>query len=87
MLHRSETWPLGLNEIGILQRAERCMVRNMCADKLIDRKSTNDLMQALDLNESIDQLAKANSVRWYGHILRKNEKNFLRKNLDYKVRR
>ena len=87
MLYGSETWSLGKNEIGILQRTERAMVKNMCAVKLIDRKSTRDLMQMLDLNETIDQLAKANSAHWDGHVLRKDKNNnFLRRTLDFKVR-
>ena len=40
----------------------------------------------LDLNETIDQLAKANGVRWYGHVLRKDKNNFLRRALDLKVK-
>ena len=36
----------------------------------------------LDLDETIDQLAKADSVRWYGHVLRKDENNLLRRALD-----
>ena len=40
------------------------MVINICGMKLVDKKSTKDLMQMLDLNEIIDQLAKANSVRY-----------------------
>ena len=47
-------------------------MRNMCGVKLMDKKSTNDLMQMLDFNERIDQLAKANSVHWYVHVLRKD---------------
>ena len=47
MLHGSETWSLGQNEIGILQRNERAMVRNMCGVKLMDNM-TKDLMQMLD---------------------------------------
>ena len=35
----------------------------------MDKQSTKDLMQMLVLNETIDQLARANSVRWYGHVL------------------
>ena len=58
----------------------------MCGVKLVDKKSTKDLMQVLDLNETIDQLAKANSVRWYGHVLRKDMNNFLRMALDVKVK-
>ena len=63
MLHGSETWCLGQNEIGILQRTERAIVRNMCGVKLMDKKSTKDPMQMLDLNETMDQQAKVNSVR------------------------
>ena len=39
----------------------------------------------LELNETIDQLSKANSVHWYGHVLRKDKNNFLRRALDLKV--
>ena len=47
----------------------------------MDKKPTKDLMQMLDLNETIYQQAKANSVRWYGHVLRKDKNNFLRRTL------
>ena len=77
MLYGSETWCLGQNEIGILQITERAMVRSMCGVKLVDKKSTKDLMLLLDLNESMDQLVRANSVRWYGRVLRKDKNNFL----------
>ena len=86
ILHGSETWSLGQNEIGILQGTERAIVRNMCGMKLMDKKSTKDLMWMLDLNETLDQLAKASSVRWYGHVLRKDENNFLRRALDLRVK-
>ena len=47
-------------------------------------------MQMLDLNETIDQLAKANGVRWHGRwhgrALRKDRNNFLRRVLDFKVK-
>ena len=51
----------------------------------MDKKSTKDPMQMLDLKKTIDQLAKANSVRWYGHVLRKYKNNFLRRALDLRV--
>ena len=52
----------------------------------MDKKFIKDLMQVLDLNETMDQLAKANSVCWFGHVLRKNKNNFLRRALDFKVK-
>ena len=61
---------------GILQRTERAMVRNMGGVKLVDNKFKKYLMQMLDLYETIDQLAKANSVCWCGHVLRKDKKTF-----------
>ena len=37
MLYGSETSCLGLNEIEIMQRTERAMVRSMCGVRLIDK--------------------------------------------------
>ena len=42
----------------MLQRTERSMVGCMCGVKLMDNKSTKDLMQMLDLKETINQLTK-----------------------------
>ena len=36
--------------------------------------------------ETIDQLAKGNSVRWYGHVLRQDKNNSMRRALDIKVK-
>ena len=43
-------------------------MRAMCGEKHKERKRSTDLMFMLGLNETIDQLAMANSVRWYGHV-------------------
>ena len=50
MLCGSETWCLRENEIAILRRTERAMVRAMYGAKLM---------------ETVVQMAKANGVRWY----------------------
>ena len=42
------------------------MVRAMCGLQLKERKRSKDRMLMLGLNETPDQLAMANSVRWYG---------------------
>ena len=46
------------------------MVRALCGVQLKERKKSTDLMFILCLKETIDQLAMANSVRWYCHVLR-----------------
>ena len=61
------------------------MVRSMHGVKLMDNKSTKDLMQILDLNETMDQPARANTVCWHRHVLGKDKNNFLRRVLDFKV--
>ena len=40
----------------------------------------------LDLGEAVDQLVKANGVRWYALVLRKDKNNFLRGALDFEVK-
>ena len=79
MLYECVTWCLGKNDTGIFHGTKRSMVSNMCGVILMDMKSKKDLMQMMDLNEANDQLANANSVRWYGHVFRKDENNFLRR--------
>ena len=43
------------------------------------------MMLVLDLSESIDQLAMANSVNWNGHVLMKEDGDVLRRALDLEV--
>ena len=45
-------------------------VRAMCGVQLKDRKISTSLIFMLCLNETIDQLAMPNGVRWHGHVLR-----------------
>ena len=58
--------------MAILRRTERAMVRAMCGAKLMEKKRTQDLMEMLGLKETAVQMAKANGVRWYGHVLRRD---------------
>ena len=40
----------------------------------------------LGLKETVVQMAKANGVRWYGHVLRRDDGHVLRKALEFEVR-
>ena len=37
----------------------------------------------LGLKETVVQMAKANEVRWYGHVLRRDDGRVLRKALEF----
>ena len=76
ILYGSEAWCLMEREMGILQTTERSMMRAMCGVQLKDTKRFTDLMLMLGLSETIDQLAMANSVCWYGHVLRRGQSCF-----------
>ena len=58
------------------------MVRAMCGAKLMEKKRTEDLMEMLGLKETVVQTAKANGVRWYEHVLRRDDWHVLRKVLN-----
>ena len=85
ILNGSETWCLKENEKAILRRTERAMVRAMCGQKVVDRKTNEEQMGMLGLKETIDRLATANGVRWYGHVLRRDNDSVLRVALNLEV--
>jgi len=85
MLYGSEAWCLNEKEVAILRRRERTMLRAMCGVKLMDRKSTKDLMNMLGLTASIKMTAKTNALRWFGHVLRTEENNALQVALNFEV--
>ena len=62
-----------------LRRTERAMVRSMCGVKLVDRKKMENLMEMLGLTETLNKMAKANGVRWYGYVIRRDDDNILKK--------
>ena len=85
MLYGSEAWCLREKEMAILRRTERAMIRAMCGVKLFDRRNSEELMDMLGIKESLDRMAKASSIRWYGHVLRKENQNVIVKALKFEV--
>ena len=85
MLYRSETWCLKESEIATLRRTERAMVRSMCGVKLVDRTNMGELLEMLGLKETLDRMAKANGVRWYRHVIRRDDDNILMKAMMLEV--
>ena len=61
------------------------MVRAMCSQKVIDRKTTEERMEMLGLRKTIDRLATANRVSWCGPVLRRDDDSVLRVALDLEV--
>ena len=51
MLYGSETWCLRENEMAVLRRIERAMLKAICDAKLMENKRTEDLLEMLGLKE------------------------------------
>jgi len=84
-LHGSETWPVRKENVVALQRAEMRMVRWMCGVKLKDRLPSKALCERLGIDD-IALVLQQNSLRWYGHVLRKDDDDWVKKCMDYEVR-
>jgi len=56
----------------------------MCGVKLQDRVSSKGLRERLGLDDIISVL-QPNRLRWYGHVLRKEDNDWVKKCMDYEV--
>ena len=63
MVCGSETWVMRKEEEGVLQRAERTMVRMMCGVKLKERNSSMELLSMVGLSEDILTLVRRSRLR------------------------
>ena len=86
MLYGNETWCLRENEMAILRRTKSAMMRAMCGAKLMEKKRTENLIEILGLKETLFQMAKVNGVKWYGHVLRRDDGHVLRKAMKFEVK-
>ena len=62
------------------------MARALFGGKLLEKKRTEELMEMLGLKETVVQMAEANGVRWYGHVLKRDDGHVLKKVLEFEVK-
>ena len=65
--------------MAILRRTENAIIKAMCRVKLIEKRRCQELMSLLGLKDTLDRLAWASGVGWYGHVLRRDNDNVLRR--------
>jgi len=85
MLHGSETWPVRKENVVALQRAEMRMVRWMCGVTLKDRLPSKELRERLGIDD-IALVLQQNRLRWYGHVLQKEDDDWVKKLWSMKLR-
>ena len=84
MLHGSETWPVRKENEVALQRAEMRMVRWMCNVKVKDRVPSKELRERLGVDDII-LILQQNMLHWYGHVLQKEDTDWVKKCMEYEV--
>ena len=87
MQQGSETWPVRKENEVALPRAEMRMVRLrwMCNVKIKDRVSSKELRERLGIDDRI-LILQQNTLRWYGHELRKEDTDWVKKCMKWKWR-
>ena len=84
MTYGSEIRPL-LVDVGLkFERAEMQMIRWMCGISLKDRR-TNEKLRSLVGVEPITTFIRGGRLRWYGHVMRKGDENWVKKCMEYRV--
>jgi len=85
MTYGSETWVLRTVEEEILRRAERRMIGKMCRVKVNERIHTDGLMARLGQKNTVVETVRRGSLRWLGHVLRKDNNESIKQVWDFKV--
>ena len=84
MTYGSETRSL-LVDVGLkFERAEMQMIRWMCGISLKDRRTNEELKRLVGV-EPITTFIRSGRLRWYGHVMRKGEEDWVKKCLEYRV--
>ena len=76
LTYGTETWAMKKANLQSLERTERMMVRWMCGVSLKDRKRSVDLCSLLGV-QSVDEVARRGRLRWFGHVERKSEDDWV----------
>jgi len=85
MSRGSETWSLKRENELVLHRTDRRMIRWMCGVKLRDKLSCIELRQQLGI-EVIVKVVQRSRWRRYGHVLRKDDDDWVNNVLFWRLR-
>ena len=84
MTYGSETRPL-LVDVGLkFERAEMQMIRWMGGISLKDKRTNEELRRLVGV-EPITTFIKSSRLRWYGHVMRKGDEDWVKKCMEHRV--
>ena len=84
-MHGSETWPMKVEHDLKMNRTEiHSMIRWMCGVKLNERKKSEELRELLGL-EPVSLMIKKSRLRWFGHVERKDDNDWVKRCITWEV--
>jgi hypothetical protein len=84
MIYGAETWSMTKGISDLLNRAEMRMVRWMCGVSLLDHIRSEDLRHRMGILDIGEMLRRAR-LRWFGHVMRKDDYDAVKKCMDLEV--
>ena len=84
MVYGSETWVMNADQSARLERTKMRMVQWMCGVSLKDRVPSAEVRERMKI-ESVSDVVKWNRLRWLGHVLQKNDDDWVKKSMSYEV--
>ena len=60
------------------------MIRWMCGVSMKDRRTSEELRELVGV-EPITIVIKSGRLRWYGHVMRKSDEDWVKKGMEYRV--
>ena len=85
MMYGSETWALKVEDTQKLKRTEASMMRRMCCVSLKRHLSNKALRGRLGI-DCVSDLVRRSRLRWFGHVERKDDQQWVKKCMDFNLR-
>ena len=60
------------------------MIRWLCGVSMKDRKTSEELRELVGV-EPITTVNKSGGLRWYEHVMRKSDEDWVKKSMEYRV--
>ena len=80
-MHGSETWPKKVEHELKMNRTEMSMIRWMCGVKLNEGKKSEELIGL----EPVSLMIKKSRLRWFGHVERKDDNDWVKRCITWEV--
>ena len=61
------------------------MIKWMCGISLKDRMTNEELRRLVGVEHSITTFIRSGRLRWYGHVMRKGDGDWVKKCMEYRV--